>query len=665
MFNFRLLAFLVVTPGLFLVSLSSTDVRGAGDEMSFQAKVDRDEVDLEESLNLQLSLQAAAGTQSPSETPRFDAPDFDILSQRESVSIDSRYENGRFAVKNRRDYLFVLRPRRAGRFKIRSIIARVAGKELRAPDLEVTVVASGAVTRPPKGYGGGGVGLRGAGKRTPGIEYFLRAETDRSQAYKGQQLILSYYLYSRVNVSRPIVTKYPILNGFLREDLEIPIIQGPIENEHVVLDGVPYARSLLARYAVYPLQEGKFKIDSMAVDLMVSNPEADDPFGQLFGNDDDPFGAGGMLNRMLKRALPGVRKANAQSELIQVEVLPLPQEGRPSDFSGGVGSFELSSAVDRTEVKLGDPVSVTLKIEGNGNVAAMKDPDIRWPEGVDLYESKGKNKLGRKGIAERVIEYLLIPRRAGDLEIPGFKVSFFDPEKKTYMQGSTSPISLHVQGDGPSSTLLGSQGSKQTKGNSQAKIGDIPDGLKALGEPMDGDGGVPAAPQDRLSKWMKVGIRGFGLLAVLFGAFWSYFGVQHLIELRKKGGAERSLFAAKKELMRSKNWDSLQQKAELGSGELPWADVLAFYERLSGAVYDLLDRSSGLPSRSLSRETLERELVGNQKVSLENWKKVDALLEYAEAVRFAVQAGVVTEQEARKKMGFWVSEGRSLEKALL
>jgi len=641
---------------ILIVLLALFPFTTLADNAQISARLDRDEVDLDETVQLQISIHSDAGGPSIADAPEFQVPDFDIMSQRQGASIDSRYENGRFTVRKRQDFLFALRPKRAGQLKVSSIRVRQAKQWLTTPDLTVRVTAAGAAARPPRGYGGSGVGLRGAGKRPLGAEYFLRAETDQTVAYKGQQVLLSYYLYSRVNVGQPVVTKYPILNGFLREDLEIPIIQGPLENERVVLDGVPYARTLLARYATYPLQAGKSRIDSMAISLLVSDPEVGNPFGQFFDDENDPFGAGAMLSQMLKRTLPGARKATTQSEVIRLEVLPLPTEGKSPQFSGLIGDFQLSTSIDRNEVQQGVPLTLTLKVEGRGNVAAMKDPTVQWPAGVDFYEAKGKNKVDRTGLATRTIEYLIIPQTPGELELPAFELQVFDPSQKAYRPLKSDPIRISV---GSSGFMGGQSESQPGKSPSRGRENSV--------SSVDSDAPAPLwrQAQERLRAISKKMIQGVSALVLLLLGIIAWLGGQLAWRRYKNAQGQREQLARANQLRESKTWDSLQKMAEAPVSSMPWSEVLLFYERLTGALFDLVDRKTGMTSRSLAREVLGEELVQKGHLAPELWRRLSDVFEFAETVRFAVQAGVVTEADARKKMRDWVLEGRSLEKALL
>jgi hypothetical protein len=641
---------------LYALLLAISSSAGAVQSAQISARIDREELDLDESVQLQISVHSDAGGGSSPGDPEFEAPDFDIVSQRQAASIDSRYENGRFSVRKRQDFLFVMRPKRAGQLRVHSIRVRQGTQTLTAPDLTARVFAAGAAARPPRGYGGSGVGLRGAGKRALGAEYFLRAETDQNNVYKGEQVILSYFLYSRVNVGQPVVTKYPILNGFLREDLEIPIIQGPLENERVVLDGVPYARTLLARYATYPLQAGKARVDSMAISLLVSDPEAGNPFGQFFDDENDPFGASAMLSQMLKRTLPGSRKATAQSEIISLDVAPLPIEGKSPAYSGLVGEFRISAVVDRTEAQQGTPLTLTLKVEGSGNVAALRDPTVQWPTGVDLYESKGNNKIDRTGISTRTIEYLLIPQVAGELELPAFELQIFNPRKKEYQLIRSDPIRILVH---PTSSSAQVARASPSQGGSSNQLESTQPESSVSSQSI-----LSSLKEGTLSfskKWVRVALSLTGLLLLVITGL----AGQLLWKRHQEAKAERDLQAVAQQLRESKGWDALQKVAETPAAELPWSEVLIFYERLSGALYDLIDRKTGITSRSISREVLGEELSNRVSFPAELWLRIAAVLEFAETVRFATNAGFVSEEQARKKMKEWVREGRNIEKALL
>jgi hypothetical protein len=627
----RALLLLLAVPGLAL----------ADPAVQFSAQVDRTEVGLEESVALKFSvrLEGAGSFEGPS----YDAPDFDVVNEYSGTFVESYYENGRFGMRNNRQVTKVLKPRRTGELKITNLAIRVGGKVHAAPPITVRVGGGGAGTPPPRGYGGGGVGLRGAGKRVSGPGFFVRAEIDKQKAFKGEQIIVSYYLYARVRTSSPQIDKFPTLNGFLREDLEMPAMGQRLETDQVVLDGVAYQRALLTRYAAYPLKEGKLTIDPLSIKLVYYG--TDFPMDQ-----DDP------ITTFFQQLVPGARQGTARSEPVTVEVESLPDAGRPPNFSGGVGDFTLASAVDKYELRANEALTLTLKVEGRGNVASIEEPKAKWPDTLELYESKGRAKTGKGGVGEKIFEFLLIPRAPGKLKLPGIDMAFFDPVKREYVARTTEPIELNVLEPAPGSPAYvpGASRAAGTGGGGQARATPAaPQEARPL-KPLDGGG--EAAP-GRPPVWQLL------FLAALAG-FVAFGGWAASDWMRREAGA-RDRDRARRQLAESKSWQRLRSAAKAAAGGGAWNDVIQAYERLSGAIYDAVDRAYGVSSRSISRVELGRVLTGEKGLPEPVWQRTERLLEFAEAVRYATAAGAVTENDARTQLERWVVEGQALEEALL
>ena len=197
--------------------------RADGGGIQFRAEVDRNQVSMDESISLKLTIENDDGGSVRASEPEFDAPGFEVLNEYRSTRSMLTDYNGQMSTKTTTEITKVLRPEKAGTFRIGSLRVKVDGKVYTAPDVSVTVVAAGTNTPPPRDYGGGGVGLRGAGKHAA-TSVFVRAEVDKDKVYKGEQVVVSYYLYQRVKVFNIDINKYPTLNGFLREDLEMPVI---------------------------------------------------------------------------------------------------------------------------------------------------------------------------------------------------------------------------------------------------------------------------------------------------------------------------------------------------------------------------------------------------------------------------------------------------------
>jgi hypothetical protein len=133
----------------------------------------------------------------------------------------------------------------------------------------------------------------------------------------------------------------------------------------------------------------------------------------------------------------------SQSTLVRsaptmLEVQPLPSHGRPADFTGALGRYNVHRTASAGSVRAGDPVTITTQIEGAGNFAGFSCQPIQLP-GVRAYPPISRQQ-GNRLICEQV----LVPLRAQDLQIPSFRVSFFDMDVQRYGSKQTKPIVLSV-----------------------------------------------------------------------------------------------------------------------------------------------------------------------------------------------------------------------------
>jgi hypothetical protein len=146
-----------------------------------------------------------------------------------------------------------------------------------------------------------------------------------------------------------------------------------------------------------------------------------------------------------------------KTDPVRVQVKELPG-GQPPEFSGGVGSFDISASVDKNQVTTNEGVTLTLEISGNGNLKVLSPPQINFSPNLEVYDPKINNEIsvserGTKGT--KTVEYLVIPRHAGEYRIPSATLSYFDLNRRAYTQVQTRPLTLHVeQGEGDSTGTM-------------------------------------------------------------------------------------------------------------------------------------------------------------------------------------------------------------------
>lgn len=610
-------------------------------ETKFRAEVDRKEIAEDESVTLKIIVETEGSV--PMEAPNYAAPLFDQIQDYQSNYVESAYVNGEIIARFTRTFNYFLRPKTTGKLTISGISIQVDGKRLNAPPLTVTVGGGGGGTKPPSGYGGGGYGLRGAAKPKRGTPVFARAEVDKNKIVKGEQIIVSYYLYLQVANFNAQVEKYPELRGFFKEELDMPVRQGRLTAETVTLDGQAYKRVLLSRYLAYPIQDGKLTIDGLEakvnyLESQRKRPQADE---------DDPSEiVDDLFAQFFERAIP--RTATVRSDLITVQVDDLPSSGKTDAFTGAIGTFTMISAIDRYELKEHEALTLTLKIEGKGNLSSVEAPKLNLPEGVDLYDSRSQTR-GKGEVAEKVFEYVLIPRKAGEHVLPALEAQFYDPERKAYVTKRSEPITIRVSPGDPAQaakppTNLSPRGHELPVPQNPA---DRRYGLRGGAESVLGGDGLKKA-----KKWVS--------LLLIVGVFLGFLQfVLPRIQAWKKSRS-RDLGKRKKGLMQRQRWKSFATQ----SGSINIQQVLDVYQEIEDELYVILDRSLSIASRGLSREELRDVLVGKKKIPEDLWNEIRELFEYVETVQYAGRAGGVAPSRMRNDLEKRIHQLEKIESAL-
>ncbi|NUM88501.1 MAG: protein BatD, partial [Bdellovibrionales bacterium] len=383
-------------------------------------------VSLDDSLQMRVEVAVdGGGDVSP---PSFDAPDFTVVGKGSSSSFSTVYEGGQLQTRQRKLYTFVLAPKREGVHKISGISVFVGGKEIRSHDIAVKVLPGGATNTPSDGeadenpaapgkFAGGAEGVHPS-RFNSDFTVFLRLS--KKQAYAGEPVVAEYYIYSPGGIQQVEIKKWPSFNGFWKEDLEIP---SRYEWEPVYVNGQRMLRVLVGKFALYPIKPGKIRVDQLLITARYVDRsrmfDEEDAFNlpQIFGN---------------------VRVGTHSSAEETVEVLPLPEAGRPEGFSGAVGQFRANLSADKKQVPANSPVSFEFTVEGTGNFHAIEAPKLGFPQDFELYESKASFQLGTPiGVARRlenrkVFSYLVLPRKEGSFTVPPVKFSWFDVGTRSY-----------------------------------------------------------------------------------------------------------------------------------------------------------------------------------------------------------------------------------------
>lgn len=273
-------------------------------------------------------------------------------------------------------------------------------------------------------------------------DLFLRAVPSKTRAYRGEQVVIDYFLYYRPGY-RPHGIRLADAwdaEGFWREDLEPDPNHRPAYTD--VLDGTLYNRLLVKRVAVFPTRTGQLRVDSLRIHADVSLPTSEDAFGAFFRAFDR-----GKTVTMASRAVP-----------IQVEPLP----SAPPDFRGAVGQYTFSGYATPTDARVGERVRLSLSVSGSGNLATLDAPLISMPEGIEGFSPEASEVMSRSGdqlAGRKQFTYTLVPQRSGAFTLDPVTFTYFDPASASYATLQTEPITLLVTGEVQAGTFPAALGS--------------------------------------------------------------------------------------------------------------------------------------------------------------------------------------------------------------
>ncbi|MEQ1876665.1 MAG: BatD family protein [Bdellovibrionia bacterium] len=441
--------------GSFLIAMFLQSVALAG--VTVTATVDRNEVSYGDSINLQVAVSAdeslVIGDQR---LPDIDG--FALINQSSGRESRSVFSGGKFQFLQTQNFNYMLQTTKKGTLTIPPVEVVANNKAYKTQAITIKVLDQGSNPQPQQRQAQRGRGQpqqqqqqqqpqdpddeeadpffrdaddlfnqmlqrHGLNQGTKGQPanpedaFSIQLEVDKNDAFVGEQVTASWYLYTRNHIQNIDTLKYPNLKAFWKEDIELAT---RLNFQQEVVNGIPYKKALLVSYALFPIRDGSALIDTYKAKCTV-----------ISGG----IGVFGMGQPM------AFTKASPE---VSVKVKPLPTAGRPADFSGGVGEFEVRSTISARSVPAHQPFSYKIKFEGRGNAKTIELPQLQLPVNLELYDTKAETKFFKEGNSYKEFELLIIPRQEGKVSIPEITVSIFDPKKIQYITKSVPPIEVTV-----------------------------------------------------------------------------------------------------------------------------------------------------------------------------------------------------------------------------
>ena len=361
--------------------------------------------------------------------PEFENFDF-IAGPYTSQSSSTSFVNGKRTSTFTMIYTYTLKAENEGTYTIPPATIKVDGTQYTSNGVRITVLPPDKVDQSPQNSGGSSPTTQSptADNNVGGENIFMRTIVSKTKVHEQESILLTYKLYF-VNVDVAQLTnntRLPEFKGFLKQELEMGEIQTELEH----YNGRNYQTAVLYRALLFPQRGGDIKIDPAQFEavLRVQNR------AQVRSIFDDFFNSYTTVLKPLES--PGIT--------IHVESLPA---GKPAGFCGGVGQFSISSKISNTELQANEAVTLTITIQGNGNMKLVKTPAVDWPEGFEVYDPKVTNNVknttaGTSGT--KVIEYLAIPRAGGVYTIPPIQFAYYDTKEDAYRTLNTPEYVLNI-----------------------------------------------------------------------------------------------------------------------------------------------------------------------------------------------------------------------------
>jgi hypothetical protein len=365
-------------------------------------------------------------------------------SQSRSIQIINGQSSSVFSL----TFTYILSAKQEGTFNIAPATIKVKNSTYNSNSLVIKVLPAGQSTNNNSLQDGSNSNTPSASSSS-GInsnDVFMHMIVSNRNVYEQEGFLVTFKLYSLYDLDVGNL-KFPEFEGFFAQDVELHP-QWALEN----YNGTNYRTAVVKQSVLYPQRSGKITIESGKYEVIVrmrTQRQVRSFFDDFFDSYQDV-------------------KKELTTASTTIDVKPLPS-GKPTSFSGAVGNYTMKSSISSENIKTNEAVTITLTLSGNGNIKLLKNPEVIFPNDFEIYDPKIDNNnikttaAGSNGTKK--IEYMVIPRYAGDFEIPAIQFSYFDPKTGLYKTLNSAPFKLHVEkdadGDASSSSPIVSNFSQQ------------------------------------------------------------------------------------------------------------------------------------------------------------------------------------------------------------
>ena len=528
--------------------------------------------------------------ESNAEGRNFQAPSFEgfnvVGGPFTSTSSSIQVVNGSVTRSTRISYTFAVQATRDGTFRVGAASLTVDGNKVSSEPFEVKVLPDDGSSA---ASGGGVNSSQGQGQQSTsdpqvsGKDLFLRCIPSKKSVCVGEQVVLTYKLYTKVPVSSVSVSKMPSYAGFWTKDISDN--SGKLKQSSEYVNGIEYTTAEIQTVIIVPQRSGNLTIDPMTMECIAqirterSSRRSMDPFEAFFN---DPFFNNNITN---------VQK-ELSSQSLTIDVKSLPENGKPDSFAGAVGNYKFSSSIDKEELSTNEAVTITFTVSGSGNIELLQMPEPVFPPDFEVYDPKITTNVDASSqgmTGTKKAEYLAIPRRAGSFSVQPVEFTFFNPSTGTYQTLLSEPYELSVRKG------------KDSDGDGGGVYASNQEDIKYLGSDVRHIMNDGAKLKPKHSSFFASSVYFAILLGLLVVFIALLFILKKRAEMAKDTAANRNRKADKVARGRLKNaYQHLKAK-----------DQEKFYVEMSQALWGYIADKLGIERSKLSMETVSETMKAN------------------------------------------------------
>ena len=326
-------------------------------------------------------------------------------------------------------------------------------------------------------------------------------------------------------------------------------------------------------------------------------------------------------------------EVETQTPTINITVKPLPTEGKPANFSGMVGNYSFNADFDRTELKVGEAMTLTINIKGDGLPGSITDPKL--PDFGEFRSVPPENELNKKIVGNKVIttkniRVFLYPKKKGEFTIPEITYSWFNPSKKSYETAKAGPWNVKVEkGDAAAEAIFQAPVAQGPAAVQKQEIESLGSDIRFIHKVNDYSD--TTAPYKSILYWV-----------IFAAAIPFYLIVTFAVRSRRKHNSDAAL------VRKGKADKMLKVRFANAREALKKGDTKALYAALENGLIDYLSDKTNLEFKGMTRPQMKDELA-KLGIKDETIAAIDSWLEKCAFARFAPVNPTKDEQEQMLK----------------